>query len=522
MYLQQIEISGFRGINQLKLPLRPNMVLIGENSWGKSSLLDALSHIFNLKGELYQFSESDFHQQYHPTSKKAEQIRLLFTFGIEQVDECQASIHQSYCHLFYRDQQGNPSIYLQVLGQHLNNELQTIYQFLDHTGNPLIVENQQEIIRSIINHSPVYRFKDARLNKFAPLETVFPQVIHEQDGLQSELNALSLLLHYYFLNNKSRQQLADAMQDTTLLWEKVKSLCLRLKQDQTGEATQQVRTHLSSLFIINQKLRLVEKPIILFEDLEARLHPRMIAIFWELVTYLPVQRITTTNSMELLSQVPLREISRLVRYRDHTEAFSLAYSPLGKEDLRKLTFHIHYNRGLALFSRAWILVEGETEVWILTELANLLDINLEMEGIRIVEFAQCGLRPLIKYAKAMGIEWYVLTDGDQAGKKYADIARSMLQENEVVGKHLSVIPDLDIEHFFYHEGLRNVFVRLARWQPKDNKYPTKTIIKRAIQSTSKPDLALAISNEIKQRGKQAIPRLFKKLFIKVLQLLKEQ
>ncbi|VEB25462.1 ATP-dependent endonuclease [Actinobacillus lignieresii] len=34
MYLQQIEISGFRGINHLSLTLRPNMVLIGENAWG--------------------------------------------------------------------------------------------------------------------------------------------------------------------------------------------------------------------------------------------------------------------------------------------------------------------------------------------------------------------------------------------------------------------------------------------------------------------------------------------------------
>ncbi|WGE56284.1 DUF2813 domain-containing protein [Actinobacillus equuli] len=521
MYLQQIEISGFRGINQLTLQLRPNMVLIGENAWGKSSLLDALSHIFNIKGELYQFSESDFHQQYHATTK-AEQIRLLFTFCAEHEDECQADIHQPYCHLFYPDEKGKPCINLQVSGKHLNGVIETGYCFLDNFAKPLTVANHEEIILSIINHSPVYRFRDARLNKFSPLETLSPHIENEQDTIQSELQALSLLLRYYFLSIKSRQQLADALQDTAVLWERVKSLCLRLKQDQGGELTHKVRTHLSSLFMISQKLRRVEKPIILFEDLEARLHPRMIAIFWELVNYLPVQRITTTNSMELLSQVPLREISRLVRYRDHTEAYSLAHSSLGKEDLRKLTFHIHYNRGLALFSRAWILVEGETEVWILTELANLLDINLEMEGIRIVEFAQCGLRPLIKYAKAMGIEWYVLTDGDQAGEKYADIAKSMLQEDEHPSKHLTVIPRQDIEHFFYHEGLKEVFVRLARWQPRDHKYPTKTIIKRAIQYTSKPDLAIAISTEIKQRGNQAIPRLFRKLFIKVLQLIKEQ
>ncbi len=139
--------------------------------------------------------------------------------------------------------------------------------------------------------------------------------------------------------------------------------------------------------------------------------------------FLPSQRITTTNSIELLSQVPLREICRLVRHHDHTQAYWLERHSLGKEDLRKLTFHIHHNRGLALFAKAWILVEGETEVWILQELARLLDIHLEMEGIKIVEFAQCGLRPLIKYARAMGIEWYVLTDGDDSGKRYADTVK---------------------------------------------------------------------------------------------------
>ncbi len=44
------------------------------------------------------------------------------------------------------------------------------------------------------------------------------------------------------------------------------------------------------------------------------------------------------------------------------------------------------------------------------------------------------------------------------------------------------------------------------------------IIQRAIQRTSKPDLAIALSNEIKKRGSQAIPLLFKRLFSKVLSL----
>lgn len=47
MYLRQLDIVEFRGIKRLSITLRPNMVLIGENAWGKSSLLAALSLILN-------------------------------------------------------------------------------------------------------------------------------------------------------------------------------------------------------------------------------------------------------------------------------------------------------------------------------------------------------------------------------------------------------------------------------------------------------------------------------------------
>lgn len=43
MLLERTEIAGFRGINRLSLTLEENNVLIGENAWGKSSLLDALT-----------------------------------------------------------------------------------------------------------------------------------------------------------------------------------------------------------------------------------------------------------------------------------------------------------------------------------------------------------------------------------------------------------------------------------------------------------------------------------------------
>ena len=122
----------------------------------------------------------------------------------------------------------------------------------------------------------------------------------------------------------------------------------------------------------------------------------------------------------------------------------------------------------------------------------------------------------------MGIEWYVLTDGDEAGRKYAETVKSMLLEDEHPSQRLTVLPRIDIENFFYSEGFENVFIRLARWQVQNNFFPMRKIIQRAIQHSSKPDLAIAISLEIEQRGNQSIPLLFKRLFSKVLNLTRIQ
>lgn len=57
---ERVEIVGFRGINRLSLQLEQNNVLIGENAWGKSSLLDALTLLLSPEENLYHFVHDDF------------------------------------------------------------------------------------------------------------------------------------------------------------------------------------------------------------------------------------------------------------------------------------------------------------------------------------------------------------------------------------------------------------------------------------------------------------------------------
>lgn len=518
MYLRNIEIIGFRGINRLSMLLRPDMVLIGENAWGKSSLLDALSLIFNIKQTFYQFTDQDFHI-YPDESPRQAQIMLLFTFSESYLDEKYTSYNQRYHDLFVPHEDRYQRIYLRVSGSRdEQGKITTRYEFLDGNGEALQIDNLKHQVKSLVGRFPVYRFRDARLNDTADLlQTEYYESDTAQD-VHQEILALSQLLRYYFFNYVEKPSTSHQLKETGNLWPKIRSLCQKLKQGD-DDLKQAVFACLVQLFdsasakVPNQ----VIQPIILLEDPDARLHPRMVAIMWELFRHLPVQRITTTNSVELLSLVELRSICRLVRYADTIKCYQLAKYSLSKQALRRLTFHIHHNRGLALFANTWILVEGETEVWLLSALAELLGINLELEGIRIVEFAQSGLAPLIKYVKAMGIEWHVLTDGDSAGKKYADTVTSLLDENESVSERLTMLPHKDIEHFFYFSGFDKVFMTLSRWNSANYLSPSK-VISLAIKRTSKPDLALALAEDIEQRGKQHIPPLFHRLFFKVVNL----
>lgn len=520
MYLRNIDIIGFRGINRLSLTLRPNMVLIGENAWGKSSLLDALSLIFNPKQQRYHFLPSDFHILDTKTGQCVKQITLLFSFSCSAIGEHLDPNHQAYDALFVEHQDQYHRIYLKISGEYQPERIHTDYAFLDQAGNEIQLAQKEEILSLLLARFPVFRFRDARLQDNFEKNLCRLSSTACKNELNENIEAFLQLLQYYFFQPNLQQ---DQISDTSELWQKAKQLCSDLKQG--GNALRQaIFTQLSQLFIAPtpkvKEGRFIQQPIMLFEDPDARLHPRMMAILWELMNALPIQRITTTNSIELLSQVELRSICRLVRSSEAIKAYQLAKYTLSKQALRRLTFHIHYNRSIALFANAWILVEGETEVWLLSALAEQLGINLELEGIRIVEFAQCGLPPLLKYVKAMGIEWHVLTDGDMAGKKYAETVKEFIDESETLSERLTVLPKSDIEHFLYFSGFAPVFIHLSRWKAQGNYFPASKIIQLAIRRSTKPDLALALASEIEKRGKQSIPSLFTRLFAKVLNFVK--
>nr|EIZ3686917.1 ATP-dependent endonuclease [Cronobacter sakazakii]EIZ3687013.1 ATP-dependent endonuclease [Cronobacter sakazakii] len=268
----------------------------------------------------------------------------------------------------------------------------------------------------------------------------------------------------------------------------------------------------------NVRLDKYARPLLLVEDPETRLHPIMLSVAWQLLNLLPLQKLTTTNSGELLSMTPVEHVCRLVRASGKVAAWRLGPGGMNAEDSRRIAFHIRFNRPSALFARCWLLVEGETEVWMMNELARQCGYHFEAEGIKVIEFAQSGLKPLIKFARRMGIEWHVLVDGDDAGRKYSATVKSIVNnDGEQVRQHLTELPAPDMEHFMYREGFDAVFYRVAQ-VPETVHMNMRRVIVKAIHRSSKPDLAIEVAMEAARRGMDAVPPLLRKMFSRVLWL----
>jgi putative ATP-dependent endonuclease of OLD family len=212
--------------------------------------------------------------------------------------------------------------------------------------------------------------------------------------------------------------------------------------------------------------------------------------------------------------MPLRSLRRLVRTNTGVQARLVDRNVLSPVDLRRVSYHLRLNRGGALFARCWVLVEGETEAWLVPEFARLCGVEFPGEGIRCVEFAQCGVTPLIKLARAMRIGWLLLADGDAAGRGYVESARSHLRTKADQAR-IILLDEKDIEHYLFRHGFARVISDAAGRTPGASGDVTRrhpgSLIRDATKRVSKPGLALAMLEAANLRGPERVPPAMRQL-----------
>ncbi|MCX8739895.1 DUF2813 domain-containing protein [Gilliamella sp. B2824] len=540
MFIEQIDIVGFRGVSQLSLKFNTEAsVLIGENRWGRSSLISALM-LLSLDNKFYEFVDSDFYRD--KDKPNDNHISIKVTYCQSYANEFNNQAYQALLPVTYQSKEDQlRRITYQITAKQQNSKIVTQHLLVDQNNNPFTIEDHKLLIAIVLNLNPVMALKNTLSADDLPItnQPLSEYFINElsnqlkqhsasisEEELQRGLKAARALLEYYFIDPAQRYRYKHLPQKTSPHREDWNSL-ERINNALDNINDDYLRTALLGIFdsIVYAKgenpLSPSSMPILILEEPESQLHPIILSVGFRLLKHLPAQKIITSNSSDLVSLFPLESIYRLIRLPGQIVTKYVAPHSLSADDSRRILFHVLYRRPLALFARCWLLVEGETEVWLLRELAEQSGYHLGSEGVQLLEFAQCGLKPLIKYANKMGIHWYVITDGDMAGKKYADTVKSLTPQNEDSNDYLTILPAKDIENFLFKHGFSHVYKQAAYNTIEHIDMPVSKIIQKAIHKSSKPDLAIAVCDDAKSRGIDAIPSLLTHTFAKIIQSSKD-
>lgn len=560
MKLRHLKIENFRGITNLELELGDTTVLIGENNTGKTAILDAMRYA--LRGVRSRrgcaFSAYDFHlsdASADPTD--ALPISIQLTFREDQPGEWSNELvgRLSRAKVTQDDGSGCISVVLKV-GAHFNPITQDYahdWEFRNLSGKA-IPNVPDSVLSTFQNEVPYYylaalrdatRHFDAKgvfWRPFLKESELTPEARTEIESKLAEVNDLIISSHGSFTRVVERlrevQQVISMSRGEDIvsvdavparLFDMLSRAQVNLSSDtgakipvdRHGEGTQS----LAVLTLFNAFLQAwnTGEPIVALEEPEAHLHPNAVRALWHLIERIHGQKIISTHSGDLLSEVPLDAVTRLYKRDGAVVASRLKDVSLEPDDLRKFNFHIRHARGELLFARCWILGEGETEATLLRESARVMQKNLEQAGVRLVTY-QTGisLDSCLKVANGLGIHWVVLADNDGQGAGDRAAVRTHLngrQEQEA----LFMMPERNIEQFLCMSGFSDIYYGLLSDQPRrqvtaqpqsrDYAIQIADALPRKYKTSAAQEIALAMSN-----GSHPVPQLFQDVIEAALNL----
>ena len=131
---------------------------------------------------------------------------------------------------------------------------------------------------------------------------------------------------------------------------------------------------------------------------------------------------------------------------------SLLYMP--DDELRALETFARRIRGEIFFARRWMIVEGQAEYLIVHALARRLGYDLDEHGVSVIDAMNNGHpATFAALARALGIPWLAVFDGDQAGREYVRAITDRGFESTVVAERCKTLPAGNLEQQLLADGL---------------------------------------------------------------------
>ncbi|NLN59304.1 MAG: DUF2813 domain-containing protein [Deltaproteobacteria bacterium] len=573
MKLKEISIKNFRGIRSLHLPLDDLTVLIGENNTGKSSVLEAIQLVLTRGFGVRrggQFTEYDFHlKDAIVTPQTAEPIVITLHFAEEQEGEWSDAVVQQMSEVIQLDMKnGLNHIWLQAKGafQMESASFETKKTFLNSNGAELFLKNAtplnlisrfvplfflsalRDVSREFGQHGQFWngflksiQLPDEQREKIEEmLREVNTSVISANAGLTEVTKKIADAGRLVPLDSADPVALEAIPTRVFDMVGKVqvhlKSSCgAKLPLHRHGEGTQSLAVlMLFQAFAVanlSEAYAPESEPILALEEPEAHLHPSAIRSLGPFLEAMSGQILVSSHSGDLISGVPLMALRRLYKQNGDTKIGQVKSGIFTDRELQAIDYSIRLARGHYLFSRCWLLVEGESDFHLMLLLFELMGHLQDQVSFSVLEISQIIDKgePLIKLAKALGIQWFLMVDGDHAGNDYLNRANNHLATDESLSDRALALTHADIEHEFWHNGydgfIQNMVSNTRKSQIEaeaadDEVNKRKLLIKAAIkQSGGKPSFAQALVNEIRQRGGvDSIPQTIRDIITRVVQL----
>ena len=544
MFLKKIFVKGFKGINELNADFSLSSALIGENGWGKSSFLRLFRKVFSSSGKI-AFSREDFNSACSCADPKdgTRGIQIEFQFCEQFFGEvAKSAALQKFNKYWQRGTDDLLYIHLRITSCLDGDKAVSDCGFVSGGAYDI---GDSDLFYSFVHLVPVLVIKDNRMSELPSAEVqtkagekwrkdlirLSERLLVEDDGRLSKkeadeaLSAIDYIMTSFFGELKlSRRYKYRSYRDIA---SKPVSLgdfsSLRKYVNDASSKSWRIVLSIIAGMVLKTKSHINFShevyPILLIEDPESRLYPNFLILFMSIILKLPTQKILTTNSSDVLTCMNLSEIKRISHDGPGLKSSSINEINFSSDEIRRLSYHVRMTRPSSFFARVWLLVEGETEIWLILKLSEILGFSLIGEGIRLIDFAQCGITPLVKAADQLRLGWFVMADGDEAGRHYQSKVIDLIGDSGRADEHITVLPSLDIEHFLYENGFEQVFRRESGIGTSQN-YSENKIIELAIHHKSKPGLALSVVEFAERNGGKTIPELFQNIFYRLVSMAK--
>lgn len=556
MNITRVHIKNFRGLKDLKIDLDETTALIGENNSGKTSLLDALRLCLRDLGPRRRvvFDSFDFHLKDNdadPHSADPITIKIHFSEMNEGQWGDKLVGRLSRLKILQIDKAGKNHVILNVSCSYnpRSSDFDQEWAFLNLDGKALTVvsEGALRTLQREVSFFYLSALRDAgrHFDAKGPFWRPFlkdSQLSEEKKAAVEEklreINKLVVSSHTSFEQATERlrkvQDVVPMAGGDVVSIEAVPGRMFdmlakaqvhlgapsgaKVPVDRHGEGTQSLAVLM--LFSAFLDTRSEGTPVVALEEPEAHLHPSAIRALWDILDLIGGQKIISTHSGDLLSEVNVLKVRRLAKTADGIRAFRVPSTLLTGEETRKFDHHIRRSRGELLFARCWLLVEGESESWVYPAAARALGMKLHRDGVRVVEYSQSDVGLFAKVANSLGIPWFSVVDDDSGRTKYEAKVKNNLDgapephrlclpyknieihllENGFDGVYRARMPTQNLARVTRNPGDEGYWPEFAQHFP--DKHKTRAAAEVAIEMESKG--ASGVTNEIRDILKKTV------------------